>query len=56
MSNVIDLTKPFLLKLRVYPEEVILLNEILEIHKEMNQDLEPHQGNSDHIRTRAPII
>jgi hypothetical protein len=55
MSNVIDLTKPFLLKLRVYPGEVILLNEILEIHKEMNQDLEPHQGNSDHIDILAAL-
>lgn len=47
MSNVIDLTKPFLLKLRIYPGEVFLLNEVLEMHKEMNQDLVPHEGSNE---------
>ncbi|MDD4347399.1 MAG: hypothetical protein PHZ11_11110, partial [Desulfitobacteriaceae bacterium] len=50
MSNLIDLTKPFLLKLLVYPGEVDLLNDILEIHKELNEEMVPLQGSSEDLR------
>lgn len=50
MSNLIDLTKPFLLKLRVFPGEVVLLNDILEIHKELNEEMVPLQGSSADVR------
>ncbi len=55
MGNIIDLTKPFLLKLQIYPEEVALLNEVLVVHQEMNQDLEPHKGSSEDSDILAAI-
>ncbi|MDD4783704.1 MAG: hypothetical protein PHX16_08795 [Syntrophaceticus sp.] len=50
MGNLIDLTKPFLLKLRVFSGEVVLLNDILEIHKELYEEMVPLQGSSADIR------